>query len=75
MPSECELLSDTPMDAPVDRNQYTIGINYYFYAATILKFAYEINSELHQTLHDNRVHDAVCNQLLTMASSGRKKGD
>jgi hypothetical protein len=41
------------MDAPVDRNQYTIGINYYLYASSILKFAYEINSELHRNLHDN----------------------
>ena len=41
------------MDAPVDRNQYTMGINYYLYASSILKFAYEINSELHHNLHDN----------------------
>jgi len=34
----------TPMDAPVDRNQFTIGVNYYLYASTVLKFAYEINS-------------------------------
>ncbi len=46
-------LYGTPMDVPVDRYQYTLGINYYFYATTILKFAYEINSELHQSLHDN----------------------
>jgi hypothetical protein len=43
----------TPMNVPVDRNQYTIGINYYLYASSILKFAYEINSEVHQSLHDN----------------------
>ncbi len=42
-----------PQTAPVDRNQYTIGINYYLYAVTILKFAYEINSEMHTNLHDN----------------------
>lgn len=42
-----------PMNVPVDRNQYTIGINYYLYASTVLKFAYEINSEVHQSLHDN----------------------
>ena len=46
-------LFGTPMDVPVDRNQYTMGINYYFYASTMLKFAYEINSEVHQSLHDN----------------------
>jgi hypothetical protein len=43
----------SPMDAPVDRNQYTIGINYYFYPSAVLKFAYEINSELNKSLHDN----------------------
>jgi hypothetical protein len=45
----------TPMDAPVDRNQYTMGINYYLYPSTILKLAYEINSEVHTNLHDNVV--------------------
>ncbi len=43
----------TPMNVPVDRNQYTIGVNYYFNASTVLKFAYEINSEIHKSLHDN----------------------
>ena len=46
-------LFGNPMNVPVDRNQYTIGINYYLYASTVLKFAYEINSEVHQNLHDN----------------------
>ena len=46
-------LFGTPMNVPVDRNQYTIGINYYLYASTVLKFAYEINSEVHHNLHDN----------------------
>jgi hypothetical protein len=44
---------DTPMDAPVDRNQYTLGLNYYFYASTIFKIAYEINDEVHRDLRDN----------------------
>jgi hypothetical protein len=43
----------SPVMAPVDRNQYTIGLNYYFYASTMLKFAYEINQELGKNLHDN----------------------
>ncbi len=38
---------------PIDRNQYTIGVNYYLYATSIFKFAYEINSEVHRNLHDN----------------------
>jgi hypothetical protein len=46
-------LFGSPLNVPVDRNQYTIGINYYLYASTVLKFAYEINSEVHQSLHDN----------------------
>jgi hypothetical protein len=52
--SKLDLTGFSPlMDAPVDRNQYTVGINYYLYASSILKFAYEINSELHRNLHDN----------------------
>ncbi len=43
----------TPMDAPVDRNQYTLGLNYYLYPSTIFKIAYEINQELHRDLKDN----------------------
>ncbi len=43
----------TPMDAPVDRNQYTIGLNYYLFPATIFKIAYEINEELKVNLKDN----------------------
>ena len=43
----------TPMDAPVDRNQYTIGVNYYLFPATIFKLAYEINQELRHDLKDN----------------------
>ena len=35
------------VDAPVDRNQHTIGVNYWFHHAMVLKFAYEINQELH----------------------------
>jgi hypothetical protein len=46
-------LFGSPMNVPVDRNQYTIGVNYYFNASTVLKFAYEINSEVHKSLHDN----------------------
>jgi hypothetical protein len=43
----------TPMDAPVDRNQYTIGVNYYLFPVTVFKIAYEINEELHHNLNDN----------------------
>ena len=39
--------------APVDRNQFTLGVNYYLYASSILKVAYEFNTELHRSLHDN----------------------
>jgi hypothetical protein len=39
---------------PVDRNQFAWSLNYYFYPSLILKFAYEINQELHGiNLHDN----------------------
>jgi hypothetical protein len=43
-----------PVAVPVDRDQYTFGINYYFYPSMALRFAYEINKELHSVnLHDN----------------------
>jgi hypothetical protein len=42
-----------PATSPVDRNQYTLGLNYYFYASTVLKLAYEFNSELRKNFHDN----------------------
>lgn len=31
---------------PIDRDQYTFGVNYYLYPALVTKFAYEINDEL-----------------------------
>jgi hypothetical protein len=39
--------------APVDTNQYTFGLNYWFYASNVLHFAYEINQEVHHPLQDN----------------------
>jgi hypothetical protein len=36
---------DSPVDVPVDRDQYTFGINYYFYPSLVLHLAYEINHE------------------------------
>ncbi len=39
--------------APVDTNQYTFGINYWFYASNVLKFAYEINQEVNHQLNDH----------------------
>jgi hypothetical protein len=44
----------SPVQAPVNRNQYTMGLNYYLYASTMLKFAYEINQELGRNLKDNQ---------------------
>ena len=45
-PAELDLTAfDTPVDAPIDRNQYTVGINYWFYPSLALKFAYEVNQE------------------------------
>jgi hypothetical protein len=42
-----------PSTAPVDANQYTLGINYYLYPSTIMKLAYEFNEELRKTFHAN----------------------
>jgi hypothetical protein len=44
---------EPPATAPVDRNQFTLGLNYYFYPSTVLKIAYEINQELHKNFNDN----------------------
>jgi len=44
----------TPVDVPVNRDQWTFGINYYFYPSMALRLAYEINHELKPiNLHDN----------------------
>jgi hypothetical protein len=43
----------SPVDAPVDRNQYTFGLNYYFSPSLAVKFAYEINQERGINLRDN----------------------
>ena len=60
----------TPMDAPVDRNQYTIGLNYYLYPSTIFKIAYEINQELHRDLKDNVLLHAIRHQFLKRRPDG-----
>jgi hypothetical protein len=45
----------TPVDVPVDRDQWTFGINYYFYPSMALRLAYEINHEFNGiNLHDNQ---------------------
>lgn len=42
------------VDAPVDRDQWTVGFNYYFYPSMALRLAYEFNHELNDiNLHDN----------------------
>jgi hypothetical protein len=50
---EAQTSFSPPMAAPVNNNQYTIGLNYYFYPSTILKFAYEINQEFVRSLKAN----------------------
>ena len=46
--------ADSPVDAPVNRDQHTVGINYYFYPSMVMKLAYEVNVELAGVnLHDN----------------------
>lgn len=47
-------LFDSKVDVPVNRNQYTVGVNYYFYPSLVLRLAYEFNHELGPVrLHDN----------------------
>jgi hypothetical protein len=36
----------TTIDVPVDRNQYTFGVDYWAYPSLVFKLAYEINEEL-----------------------------
>ena len=43
----------SPVDVPVDRNQYTFGINYYFYPSLVWRVAYQINQERGIDLNDN----------------------
>jgi hypothetical protein len=44
----------SPMDVPVNRDQWTFGMNYYFYPSMALRLAYEVNHELGNiNLHDN----------------------
>jgi hypothetical protein len=43
----------TTIDLPVDRNQYTFGIDYWLYPSLVFKLAYEINDETGTSLHDN----------------------
>jgi hypothetical protein len=43
----------TPVDVPVKRNQYTVGVNYWVYPSLVLQFAYEFNNEPGFRLHDN----------------------
>jgi hypothetical protein len=45
----------SPVDIPVDREQWTFGLNYYFYPSMALRLAYEINHELNGIdFHDNQ---------------------
>jgi hypothetical protein len=44
----------TLVDVPVNRDQYTFGVNYYFYPSMALRLAYEINHEFNNiNFHDN----------------------
>lgn len=45
-PTQIDLTGFAPGTAPVDRNQYTVGINYYLYPSMVLKFDYEWNPAL-----------------------------
>jgi hypothetical protein len=44
-----------PLDVPVNRDQWTVGLNYYFYPSMALRLAYEVNHELGDVnLHDSK---------------------
>lgn len=44
---------NSTLDLPVDRNQYTFGVDYWLYPSLALKFAYQINEEIGTPLRDN----------------------
>ena len=44
--TQIDLTAFAPTTAPVNRNQYNLGLNYYLYPSMILKFAYEWNPAL-----------------------------
>ena len=45
-PTQIDLTAFAPGNAPVNRNQYTLGLNYYLYPSMIVKFDYEWNPAL-----------------------------
>jgi len=54
-PAQIDLTAFAPGAAPVDQNQYNLGINYYLYPSMIVKFAYEWNQALGGiALNDNQ---------------------
>jgi hypothetical protein len=55
-PTGLDLMAfESRVDVPVNRHQYTFGINYYFYPSMVLRLAYEINQER----SDFRLNDNV----------------
>lgn len=53
-PTQIDLTAFGPGTAPVNRNQYTLGINYYLYPSMIMKFDYEWNPAMGGiSLNDN----------------------
>jgi hypothetical protein len=45
---------NTPLDVPVRRTQHEFGIGYYFTPRMAMRFAYQINDEPGNSLHDNQ---------------------
>lgn len=53
-PDQIDLTAFTfPNQAPISRNQYTFGVNYYPYPSMALRVALEINQEVRTNLKDN----------------------
>lgn len=46
---------DSPVQVPVTRNQYALGVNYYLSYSLILKLAFEVNQETRFNLKDNQL--------------------
>ena len=58
--------------SPIDRNRYTVGLNYYPYPSLIVKVAYEINDEVAVPRAERqRFHRPGGVGLLTLGEEGR----
>ena len=59
------------VEAPIDRDQYTVGINHYFYPSLVLKVAYEFNREAGSQSFDQHLTDLFMKQIIDVGEAKR----